>query len=256
MIAGPCVICDRIDYPLSMGGPTICPQCDCGNWDPQQLLRQLAAVRAELAVYRAAPSPSLGEPIQQAGPGVRYIYACEVTGAQREQAKSSALYQHGDMRLVWVNEGDLYRHWFDQASPTAAPNLAQEQKPVVIEPVKLEPFDNYNPGFPYLLPNAMTEVRRALETIMQLHSKKEVHLGHPRESGIGECIYCTAYFALEHLASPLPASGEGWVRVPREPTEEMLIAADAIDLPGYPGFKEILTEEWRAMVAAAPKVTE
>jgi hypothetical protein len=28
---GPCVLCGAKDYPLSMGGPTICPACDCGH---------------------------------------------------------------------------------------------------------------------------------------------------------------------------------------------------------------------------------
>lgn len=28
---GPCIICGAIDYPLSVGGPTICPRCDCGK---------------------------------------------------------------------------------------------------------------------------------------------------------------------------------------------------------------------------------
>jgi hypothetical protein len=27
---GPCVVCGRVNYPLSMGGPQICPACDCG----------------------------------------------------------------------------------------------------------------------------------------------------------------------------------------------------------------------------------
>lgn len=27
---GPCVICGATNYELSMGGPTICPVCDCG----------------------------------------------------------------------------------------------------------------------------------------------------------------------------------------------------------------------------------
>lgn len=31
------------------------------------------------------------------------------TAEQREAARASALYQQGDMRLVWVNEGDLTR---------------------------------------------------------------------------------------------------------------------------------------------------
>lgn len=30
MQAGPCVVCGRTNYPSSMGGPSICPQCDCG----------------------------------------------------------------------------------------------------------------------------------------------------------------------------------------------------------------------------------
>lgn len=29
------------------------------------------------------------------------------TAEQRERARSSALYQMGNMRLVWINEGDL-----------------------------------------------------------------------------------------------------------------------------------------------------
>ena len=49
--------------------------------------------------------------IQEAEKGVRYIVACEVTDAQREQALKSELYKQGDMRLVWVNEGDLYAFW-------------------------------------------------------------------------------------------------------------------------------------------------
>jgi len=28
---GPCTVCGKTNYPLSMGGPGICPSCDCGN---------------------------------------------------------------------------------------------------------------------------------------------------------------------------------------------------------------------------------
>lgn len=28
---GPCVMCGEDDYPLSFGGPGICPACDCGT---------------------------------------------------------------------------------------------------------------------------------------------------------------------------------------------------------------------------------
>lgn len=27
---GPCILCDAKNYPLSMGGPTLCPACDTG----------------------------------------------------------------------------------------------------------------------------------------------------------------------------------------------------------------------------------
>jgi len=30
---GPCVVCGDTNYELSCGGPTICPKCDCGNFD-------------------------------------------------------------------------------------------------------------------------------------------------------------------------------------------------------------------------------
>jgi len=29
--SGPCVVCGETDYPLSMGGPSICPACDMGQ---------------------------------------------------------------------------------------------------------------------------------------------------------------------------------------------------------------------------------
>lgn len=27
---GPCIVCGKTNYPNSMGGPGICPSCDCG----------------------------------------------------------------------------------------------------------------------------------------------------------------------------------------------------------------------------------
>jgi len=38
--AGPCVVCGLRNYPLSFGGPTICPACDCGNSGPQLVRSQ------------------------------------------------------------------------------------------------------------------------------------------------------------------------------------------------------------------------
>lgn len=31
MPLGPCVVCDIVNYPLSFGGPSICPSCDSGT---------------------------------------------------------------------------------------------------------------------------------------------------------------------------------------------------------------------------------
>ena len=31
MQSGPCIVCGDVNYPLSMGGPSICPSCDCGR---------------------------------------------------------------------------------------------------------------------------------------------------------------------------------------------------------------------------------
>lgn len=44
---GPCIFCGAVDYPMSVGGPTICPACDCGDFGPQRV-RQLGAFIADL----------------------------------------------------------------------------------------------------------------------------------------------------------------------------------------------------------------
>lgn len=50
MILGPCVICGLTGYEPSMGGPSICPTCDCGNFGPQLIKRQ----REEIERLRAS----------------------------------------------------------------------------------------------------------------------------------------------------------------------------------------------------------
>lgn len=48
---GPCQICGLTNYLLSMGGPTICPACDCGNTGPIVIKRQrdeITRLRAEV----------------------------------------------------------------------------------------------------------------------------------------------------------------------------------------------------------------
>lgn len=60
---GPCCICGATNYALSMGGPTICPKCDCGHFDAATVTQQakvIAQLREELAALRSRPAP-LGE---------------------------------------------------------------------------------------------------------------------------------------------------------------------------------------------------
>jgi len=40
MPSGPCIICGDTNYPLSEGGPTICPACDCGHFGMERIKRQ------------------------------------------------------------------------------------------------------------------------------------------------------------------------------------------------------------------------
>lgn len=54
----------------------------------------------------------LVEEIIYAPKGVKYIKANSATIEQYELAKNSDLYRRGDMKLVWVNEGDLY-NWVE-----------------------------------------------------------------------------------------------------------------------------------------------
>lgn len=53
MPVGPCVICGDRNYPLSLGGSTICPSCDCGI-DPKvrKLETELTTLRAEVEKWK------------------------------------------------------------------------------------------------------------------------------------------------------------------------------------------------------------
>lgn len=46
-IPGPCMVCGATNYNLSCGGPTICPKCDCGQFDAATVMQQ-AKVIADL----------------------------------------------------------------------------------------------------------------------------------------------------------------------------------------------------------------
>lgn len=80
--SGPCVICGDTNYGLSCGGPTICPKCDCGNFDAATVQTQARTIamlkgrleqaerdrddykdqmiRAQLALYDSRKLPFLG----------------------------------------------------------------------------------------------------------------------------------------------------------------------------------------------------
>lgn len=54
-MSGPCIYCGSINYAPSMGGPSICPSCDCGNFGPSVVQRQgetITALRTELAIVK------------------------------------------------------------------------------------------------------------------------------------------------------------------------------------------------------------
>ena len=44
MIAGPCVLCGDTHYALSVGGPGICPSCDCGDFGLKKVQRQAQVI--------------------------------------------------------------------------------------------------------------------------------------------------------------------------------------------------------------------
>ncbi len=52
MIAGPCVVCGRTNYELSMGGPTICPRCDCSPPTMRQIREREEKDQAVIAALR------------------------------------------------------------------------------------------------------------------------------------------------------------------------------------------------------------
>lgn len=52
---GPCIVCGLRNYPLSFGGPTICPACDCGNTGPELVRRQAERIRELEAKIATCP---------------------------------------------------------------------------------------------------------------------------------------------------------------------------------------------------------
>lgn len=52
MPKGPCIICGRENYPLSMGGESICPACDCGHVDHTWHNARIESLESDLAAER------------------------------------------------------------------------------------------------------------------------------------------------------------------------------------------------------------
>ena len=46
LFSGPCTICGGTNYPLSGGGPTICPSCDCGNFGMDRIKKQSDMIKS------------------------------------------------------------------------------------------------------------------------------------------------------------------------------------------------------------------
>lgn len=98
---------------------------------------------------------------------VRYTYASMVTAPERAYARRTALYKHGDMRLVWVNEGDLFGHTELPMAPDAAP---------IVEEIPSLP-DVLLGTFPARAPQDATalaaEVTRLTKCLAQANSQAE-----------------------------------------------------------------------------------
>lgn len=59
MPRGPCVMCGATNYTLSMGGPTLCPPCDMGDFGIRKVKRQakiIEQLRKEIEELKEKPS--------------------------------------------------------------------------------------------------------------------------------------------------------------------------------------------------------
>lgn len=40
LVSGPCIFCGKTNYPPSLGGPQVCPSCDCGHFSAATTMGQ------------------------------------------------------------------------------------------------------------------------------------------------------------------------------------------------------------------------
>lgn len=53
IVSGPCAMCGAEGYELSVGGPNICPACDCGVTAPYVLQKHIKSLTEERDRLRA-----------------------------------------------------------------------------------------------------------------------------------------------------------------------------------------------------------
>ena len=57
--SGPCSLCGDVDYPLSFGGPKLCPACDAGNFhDPSIAMKRMLGLKPPPAYNERRPTPA------------------------------------------------------------------------------------------------------------------------------------------------------------------------------------------------------
>ena len=68
-----CTMCGRTFSEPSMGGPGICPACDCGLYDPQSLLSHIQRLTAERDALQAQveAAKAILRPLYECDPAVR-----------------------------------------------------------------------------------------------------------------------------------------------------------------------------------------
>lgn len=90
---GPCQLCGAMGYSLSIGGPTICPSCDCGIPPAEtRSARELSAWKARAEAAEAALAAARAEERE------RCIAACEALPVDPR-------YAHDPVREDAYNEG-------------------------------------------------------------------------------------------------------------------------------------------------------
>ncbi len=102
LIPGPCEICGTTNYRLSMGGPGICPSCDCGDFSIAKVQRQATSiVRLEVALAaRDKEIAGLAEHLDRAVA----LGAFEINRANAAKAEVKRLY---DILLRIAFDGDV-----------------------------------------------------------------------------------------------------------------------------------------------------